>query len=58
MWFIMDLANRLKVKIYYILKNPELIVKANDMMLKLIDYGWDEKYGGIFYFLDCKKGPT
>lgn len=49
MWFIMDLADRLK--------NKELMDKAVQILLKTLKYGWDEKYGGIFYFLDVKGFP-
>lgn len=49
MWFIMDLADRLK--------NKELMGKAVQILLKTLEYGWDEKYGGIFYFLDVKGNP-
>jgi N-acylglucosamine 2-epimerase len=49
MWFIMDLADRLK--------NKDLMQKAVDILLKTLKYGWDEKYGGIFYFLDIKGFP-
>lgn len=49
MWFIMDLANRLK--------NEELMNKAVQILLKTLKYGWDEKYGGIFYFMDIKDNP-
>jgi N-acylglucosamine 2-epimerase len=49
MWFIMDLADRLK--------NRELMDKAVQILLKTLKYGWDEKYGGIFYFLDIKGFP-
>lgn len=44
MWFIMDLGVRLN--------RPDLIASANDIALRMVDYGWDSKYGGIFYFLD------
>jgi len=44
MWFIMDLGKRLN--------RPELIVKANEVALNMLEYGWDKKYGGIFYFKD------
>ena len=27
-------------------------------MLKTLEVGWDQKYGGIFYFLDIKGYPT
>ncbi|WP_439183373.1 AGE family epimerase/isomerase [Carboxylicivirga taeanensis] len=44
MWFIMDLGVRLN--------RPELVQKANEVALKMINYGWDEQYGGIVYFKD------
>ncbi|WP_051697511.1 AGE family epimerase/isomerase [Prevotella sp. 10(H)] len=44
MWFIMDLGKRFSRK--------DLIDKATETTLKMIEYGWDEKYGGIFYFMD------
>lgn len=50
MWFIMDLSVRLK--------RPELAQKAVEIMLRILKYGWDETYGGIFYFLDIKGHPT
>jgi N-acylglucosamine 2-epimerase len=49
MWFIMDLALRQN--------NTELIQKAVDILLRTVKYGWDEKYGGIFYFMDIKGYP-
>lgn len=49
MWFIMDLGVRLN--------RPELIQKATDIALEMIEYGWDKEYGGIFYFLDRKGYP-
>ena len=49
MWFIMDLGERLK--------RPELIQKATDIALKMLNYGWDKTYGGIFYFMDRKGFP-
>ena len=50
MWFIMDLGIRLN--------RPELIIKANDIALRTIEFGWDKKYGGIFYFMDRLGYPT
>ena len=44
MWFIMDLGVRLN--------RPELIDKAVEISLKMVKKGWDEKEGGIFYFMD------
>lgn len=49
MWFIMDLGKRLN--------NPALIEKATKIMLDTLDYAWDKKYGGLFYFMDVKGYP-
>ena len=49
MWFIMDLGKRLD--------RPELIMKAKDTALKMVNYGWDKEYGGLFYFMDMKGYP-
>lgn len=49
MWFIMDLGVRLDRK--------DLIEKAKNITLQTLEYGWDKKYGGIFYFMDIKGYP-
>jgi N-acylglucosamine 2-epimerase len=49
MWFIMDLATRNH--------DGELIRKAVDRSINILEYGWDNENGGIFYFLDCKGYP-
>jgi len=49
MWFIMDLGERLQ--------RPDLIEKATQITLKMLDYGWDKQYGGIYYFLDRLGRP-
>jgi N-acylglucosamine 2-epimerase len=50
MWFIMDLGERLN--------DFALIKRAKDITLKMLDYAWDKKYGGIFYFMDILKKPV
>lgn len=50
MWFIMDLGVRLN--------RSELVEKAKDIALKMVKYGWDDKYEGIFYFMDRLGHPT
>ena len=50
MWFIMDLGNRLQ--------RPELIEKAKNITLTMLDYGWDKRHGGIFYFMDRLGHPV
>ena len=49
MWFIMDLGERTN--------DQQLIQKAASTLLRVLEYGWDERYGGIFYFLDVKGYP-
>jgi N-acylglucosamine 2-epimerase len=50
MWFVMELGLRLE--------RPETIEKAVEISLKMIERGWDEKYGGIFYYQDrCGYPP-
>lgn len=50
MWFILDLGERLG--------RPDLIEKATKTTLRMIEYGWDKQYGGIFYFMDRLGHPT
>ena len=50
MWFLMDIGIRRSDK--------ALIDKAVEIALSVIEYGWDKKYGGIFYFMDRKGAPT
>jgi N-acylglucosamine 2-epimerase len=49
MWFVMDLSVRLK--------RPELAEKAVKIVLNTLKYGWDQEFGGIYYFLDFKGYP-
>jgi N-acylglucosamine 2-epimerase len=49
MWFVMDLAKRSQ--------NRELMQKAVNTTINILEYSWDKKYGGIFYFLDIKGHP-
>ena len=49
MWFIMDLAERMDKK--------DIIEKAQQITLQTLKHGWDEKFGGIFYFMDLKNKP-
>lgn len=50
MWFMMDLAVRNNDK--------ALIDKCIEILLRTTEKGWDQKYGGIFYFLDLKGYPV
>jgi len=49
MWFMMDIAHRRH--------NTKLINQAVDVVLNILKFGWDEEYGGIYYFLDAEGYP-
>ncbi|HWK99614.1 MAG TPA: AGE family epimerase/isomerase [Parapedobacter sp.] len=49
MWFIMELADRKA--------DSNLMEKAVQIAISTLEYGWDEAYGGLFYFKDSKGHP-
>lgn len=49
MWFIMDLGNKMA--------DPQLIRKAVNISLDILEYGWDKEHEGILYFKDVKGAP-
>ena len=49
MWFLMDIAQRRG--------DQALIEKAVDVTLSTLEFGWDQDYGGLFYFLDRLGHP-
>lgn len=50
MWFMLDIAER---------KNDQqLIARATQTILNILEFGWDETFGGLFYFMDVKGKPT
>ena len=49
LWFVMELANRTG--------DFSTITEAVDITINTLEYSWDKKYGGIFYFLDVKGSP-
>jgi len=49
MWFVMEIACQRT--------DSALVNKAVDALLTMLELGWDEKYGGIFYFLDARGKP-
>ena len=49
MWFVMDIARRWN--------DRDLIDRAIEIMLSILEFGWDQKHQGIFYFLDAKGNP-
>ncbi|WP_223552216.1 AGE family epimerase/isomerase [Aestuariivivens sp. NBU2969] len=49
MWFMMDIGRRNG--------DDKLIEKTIDISFNILDFGWDQKYGGIFYFKDLLGNP-
>lgn len=49
MWFVMDIAERRQ--------DPDMIRKAVDITINILEYGWDKEFGGILYFMDVKGHP-
>ena len=49
-WFVMEEANYEN--------NPDLHRQAVEMFDDAFSAGWDEKYGGLLYFIDCLGKPT
>ena len=49
MWFMIDIGVRRG--------NQALIQKATDTIINILEYSWDNKFGGIFYFMDSKGHP-
>jgi N-acylglucosamine 2-epimerase len=50
MWFAMEIGERFG--------DEALIERATDVVLSTLDFGWDRKRGGIFYFLDIEDQPV
>jgi len=49
LWFIMDAASKRG--------RNDIVQKAADNILKTLEFGWDQKFGGIFYFMDTEGKP-
>ena len=49
MWMVMDIAAKRS--------DQAAIERATYITLRMLEYGWDEKYGGIFYFMDYLGKP-
>jgi N-acylglucosamine 2-epimerase len=49
MWFMMAIAERKR--------DLALIEQAVQIVLNILDFAWDQDYGGLYYFLDSKGHP-
>ncbi len=49
MWFMIDIGARQN--------DRALIQRATETIIRILEYGWDEEFGGIFYFMDAKGHP-
>lgn len=50
MWFIMDIAVERN--------DQELIKHCGEISLNILEHSWDDKHGGLYYFMDIKGHPT
>ncbi len=50
MRFMLDIGNRRN--------DRALVEKAIKVILSILDFSWDQEYGGIYYFMDVKGHPT
>ncbi len=49
MWFIMDIGLKRN--------DQSLVQKTTDVILSTLEYAWDKKYAGIYYFMDADNRP-
>ena len=49
MWFVMDIAYRCY--------DFATIHQAVDVAVSILQFGWDDEYGGIYYFMDANGHP-
>jgi N-acylglucosamine 2-epimerase len=49
MWFIMDIANRHS--------DTQTINRAVDVVINILNFAWDQEYGGLYYFMDAEGHP-
>ncbi|KST65587.1 N-acylglucosamine 2-epimerase [Mastigocoleus testarum BC008] len=49
MWFAIDIAQRSN--------NNKLINRSVDVMLNILNFAWDQEYGGLYYFMDINGNP-
>jgi N-acylglucosamine 2-epimerase len=49
MWFLMEIAQRQG--------DRRLLERTVDVVLSILEYAWDEEYGGIYYFMDADGHP-
>ncbi len=50
MWFLLDIGAKLN--------DQKLIDKVVEIALNIINYGWDNEFGGLLYFKDVKGYPV
>lgn len=49
MWFMLDIANRRQ--------NTALINQAVEVILNVLEFAWDQEFGGLYYFMDADGHP-
>ncbi len=49
MWFLLDIAERRE--------DQDLIDRCVNVIIKTLQFSWDEEFGGIYYFMDIEGHP-
>ncbi len=55
MWFMMAIAQHQQNTSGQ--HNTHLIDQATDVVLNILNFAWDEQYGGLYYFMDAEGYP-
>ncbi|MEM8502004.1 MAG: AGE family epimerase/isomerase [Cyanobacteria bacterium P01_D01_bin.1] len=54
MWFVMAIAQRRQDQKQ---ADTHLIHQATEIVLNILNFAWDEQYGGLYYFMDAAGHP-
>jgi len=57
MWFMMAIAQKTNQRTSQGQQDAQLIHQATEVVLNILDFAWDEQYGGLYYFMDAAGHP-
>jgi N-acylglucosamine 2-epimerase len=57
MWFMMDIAQRQQDSATLVGGASQNENRAVDVVLNILKFAWDDKYGGLYYFMDADSHP-
>ena len=50
LWFLMNIAEKRG--------DRETVNRAVEILISILEFGWDQRYGGLYYFMDSAGKPT